>query len=361
MHKIFIIAKLSTKRLLRDKTALFFTFLFPLIFLLVFGFIFKGSGGTFNVALFNQSSTEFSKQYEQQLKNNDNFKFKEVANEDEAKLQISRDELDGYIVLPPDFGEIKDGQPSGQVILKYGQANEQAGQTLTAVLTAGAQALNQQLKPYQPPISVKAEAQALAEMTRFDFTLSGLIGFALLSLGIFGMANGFVGDKKTGALARLQVTPLRARQLVIGLGINRILIGLVSVAIMLVMSMLVFGFRMHGSWLSLIVIIVLGAICMFGLGLIIGGYARTEEQAAPLANLMTLPMMFLSGVFFPRFLMPGWLQSVSGYLPLTPIVDGIRLVITEGRVLTDLGPQIAIIAGWTVVSYVIASLVFRWE
>lgn len=72
-------------------------------------------------------------------------------------------------------------------------------------------------------------------------------------------------------------------------------------------------------------------------------------------------MMFLSGTFFPRFLMPEWLQNVSGFLPLTPVIDGIRLIATEGKHLTQIGSQLGLIAIWLVVIYVIAFRVFRWE
>jgi ABC-2 type transport system permease protein len=100
---------------------------------------------------------------------------------------------------------------------------------------------------------------------------------------------------------------------------------------------------------------------MFGIGLSLGGWAKNEEQAAPLANLVTFPMMFLSGVFFPTYIMPQWLQNVSHYIPLTPIVDSFRQIITEGKTVFDLGPQLLIIAVWTVVSYIVAGKVFRWE
>ncbi|HET7673746.1 MAG TPA: ABC transporter permease, partial [Candidatus Saccharimonadales bacterium] len=70
---------------------------------------------------------------------------------------------------------------------------------------------------------------------------------------------------------------------------------------------------------------------------------------------------FLSGTFFPRFLMPEWLQSVSNYLPLTPVIDGVRLIATEGQHLVSLGPQIALMLGWTVIVYLIAFRIFRWE
>ena len=122
-----------------------------------------------------------------------------------------------------------------------------------------------------------------------------------------------------------------------------------------------FDFEMQGSYLAFALIAAFGVVMMFGFGLAVGGWAKNENQAAPLTNLIAFPMMFLSGVFFPRFLMPEWLQSVSDFLPLTPLIDGIRKIITEGQSLLQLGPELAIMTAWTVVIYIIAFRVFRWE
>ena len=97
------------------------------------------------------------------------------------------------------------------------------------------------------------------------------------------------------------------------------------------------------------------------IGLAIGGWAKNERQAAPLSNLIVFPMMFLSGTFFPRYAMAPWLQKVSNYLPLTPVIDGIRLIATEGKHLSQLGPQLGILGVWIIVIYIIAFRVFRWE
>jgi ABC-2 type transport system permease protein len=100
---------------------------------------------------------------------------------------------------------------------------------------------------------------------------------------------------------------------------------------------------------------------MFGFGMAIAGWAKDDIQAAPLANIISFPMLFLSGSFFPRFLMPEWIQKISYYLPLTPIIDGLRRITTEGAGLFDLGTEFLVIAIWSIVIYAVASMVFRWE
>ncbi len=100
---------------------------------------------------------------------------------------------------------------------------------------------------------------------------------------------------------------------------------------------------------------------MLGFGLFVGGWARNEAQASALANLIMFPMMFLSGVFFPMFMMPGFIQVISRFIPLTPVVDGIRLIITENYSLIQVLPQLGVVVGWGVIIYFIAIKSFRWE
>lgn len=80
-----------------------------------------------------------------------------------------------------------------------------------------------------------------------------------------------------------------------------------------------------------------------------------------LSSAIFFPMMFLSGTFFPRFLMPEWLQTLTAFMPLTPVIDGARMIATEGKSLIDIAPQIGLIGAWLVVVYIIAFRVFRWE
>jgi ABC-2 type transport system permease protein len=122
-----------------------------------------------------------------------------------------------------------------------------------------------------------------------------------------------------------------------------------------------FGFHMNGNYLTLAAIVIIGIVTIFGIGLAIGGWAKNQNQAAPLANIVVFPLMFLTGVFFPTYLMPVWLQNISTYLPLTPIINGIRMVITEHASLITIDHQLGLIAIWAVIIYAIAFRIFRWE
>ncbi|HEU0266808.1 MAG TPA: ABC transporter permease, partial [Candidatus Saccharimonadaceae bacterium] len=178
---------------------------------------------------------------------------------------------------------------------------------------------------------------------------------------IFGPINVFPELKKMGILRRLSTTPLRVWQYFLAVMLGQATTGLISIAVMFIVAIIVFHLQVVGNYLELGIFTVLGIIMILGIGLAIGGWAKNERQAAPLSNIIVFPLMFLSGTFFPRFLMPDWLQHIAGLLPLSPVIDGIRLIATEGSDFAQILPQIGLVLGWMVVVYVIAFRVFRWE
>lgn len=365
LFTIQTLAKINTRRFFRDRLSIFFGILFPLIFLFVFGGLFGGnSSSTFHIALIDKSDSAFSKSFARELKQQKSFKIETKYNSvDEAKNMMTSSQLDAAVVLPANFGVVaqKTHLPGGQAELYYTQNNEQAGQTLGAIMDGIFKNINTTITGAEVPFSVKTTALQDKSLTSFDYTFSGLLGFALLGIGIFGPVNVFPELKKMGILRRLSTTPLRVWQYFSATAISQTIIGLVSIVIMIVAAMTVFKLQIVGNIFLLALFIILSIIMVLGIGLAIGGWAKNERQAAPLSNIVVFPMLFLSGTFFPRFLMPEWLQAVTGWLPLTPVIDGIRYIATEGYTFMEVLPQLALIVGWAIVIYFIAFRVFRWE
>jgi len=359
---VLTFTKLNTRRFFRDRLAIFFTVIFPLIFLFIFGSFSRGGSLSFKVAIINDAKSQAATQFVTSAQSSKILKIdKEVTSLDQAKEKMKRSEIDATIILPAEFGEIKDGLPSGQAKVLYTANSEQSAQALTSVLEAQFKDINNKLAPSLEPFTVVKEQSNEQSLTRFDYTFAGLIGFSIIGLGIFGPVNVFPELKKQGILRRLHTTPLKVSEYFVSNVMSQAIIGLLTLSILFIVSILVFDLNVIGSWLALTAFITLGIVCIYGIGLAIGGWAKNERQAAPLANIVVFPMMFLSGTFFPRYAMPEWLQKVTDYLPLTPIIDGIRLIATEGQRLVDILPQVGLVAAWTVVIYIIAFRVFRWE
>ncbi|HKR82399.1 MAG TPA: ABC transporter permease [Candidatus Saccharimonadales bacterium] len=366
LFTVYVFTKLNTRRFFRDRLALFFGILFPVIFLFVFGGI-SGNGTknvSFNVAILNQSKSQFSQDFVKDTNSSKVFKVhKDITTLEAAKDKMNKSQLDATLVLPADFGARQDGQkyPSGEVQVFYTQNNQTAGTTLVSALQEQFKGLNAKFVTTELPFTVVGKPTADKALTQFDYTFAGLLGFSILGLGIFGPMNVFPELKKQGILRRFHTTPLRVWQYFLSTMISQAIIGLLSLGVMFVVAMKFFHLHVVGNFLEIAAFLVFSIILILGIGLALGGWAKNERQAAPLGNIITFPMMFLSGTFFPRFLMPEWLQNISGYLPLSPVIDGARLMVTEGKHLIDLGAQLGIMAVWVVVIYIIAFRVFRWE
>jgi len=365
LYTVWIFAKLETLRTFRDKVALFFTFVFPLIFLFIFGGIFGGNNSvSFKVAVLDQSDGKISSEIISKLKEGKILEIdEEIKNVEQAKEKMQRSEVDAAITIPKDFGAVNSGTglPSGQIEILFNQNNEQAAQTLGSILNDAMSAINKQLVATETPFTVKTVSTALESQRRFDYTFAGLVGFSILGLGIFGPTTVFPQLKQKGVLKRYSTTTLKVRQYFIANALSSSVVGILSVATMFIAATIFFDLNMNGDYLSLAAIVVMGTITLFGIGLAVGGWAKNENQAAPLAQIITFPMMFLSGVFFPRFAMPEFLQKISEFFPLTPIVDGTRLIVTEGKTIFELGNQVGLLAIWIVIIYFIAFRTFRWE
>jgi ABC-2 type transport system permease protein len=357
--------RISTKRFFRDRLAIFFTIGFPLIFLFVFGSLNAGGGNvSFNVAVINNSHSQFATSFVKQLQSSKIVKVDStVTTLAKAEDKMSRSELDATIELPTNFGAVASGStyPTGQAKVIYTENNQQSASALTSVLDTEFKSINAKFVTNVTPFTVTSQQLNEKSLSAFDYTFAGLLGFAIIGMGIFGPVNVFPELKKMGILRRLSTTPLKVWQYFLATMISQAAIGLLSLAIMFIVAIAVFHLQVVGNWLELAIFMIFGIVTILGIGLALGGWAKNERQAAPLSNIIVFPMMFLSGTFFPRFLMPEWLQNISAFLPLTPIIDGIRLIATEGKGFLDILPQIGLVGAWLVVIYFIAFRVFRWE
>lgn len=365
LYTIFTLARINTRRVFRDRVALFFTIGFPLIFLFIFGNLNGGSGdASFKVAIINQSTTTFAKEYVQTATDSKLLKVNsEVTTLAQAEDRMGRSEIDATVTLPATFGEIQPGQtyPSGVATVVYTQNNQQSASALAAILSAQFKAINANFVTNVTPFSVETKQLSKNSLSQFDYTFAGLLGFAIIGMGIFGPINVFPELKKMGILRRLSTTPLKVWQYFTATMLGQVFVGLISLAALFIAAIVFFNLNVVGNYLELLFVLVIGIICILGIGLALGGWAKNERQVAPLSNIIVFPMLFLSGTFFPRFLMPEWLQNISTFIPLTPIIDSIRLIATEGKHLIDILPQIGLIGAWIVVIYFIAFRVFRWE
>lgn len=194
-----------------------------------------------------------------------------------------------------------------------------------------------------------------------DWVIPGLIGLNLMSTGMWGMGFGLVQMRSKKQLKRLASTPMRRRDFLMAQVIARMAFLCLEVPPIVLFAWLAFGVRVEGSVASLAALVLLGAMAFAGIGLLASSRARTIEGVSGILNVVMLPMFVLSGVFFSASRYPEAIQPVIRALPLTALNDALRAVYNDGLPLWETWPQIAILAAWTVVTFVVALRVFRWQ
>ncbi len=367
MKQTFAIAKVMLLRTLRDKISLFFTFLFPLIFLMIFGSIFGGNDSiSFEVALINQSETKFAKQFVKQLKKDEmikvNQKYKTLK---QAEAAVEHSKISTLIYLDQDFGkfDLKIKRPTGKVELRYLKGSEQASQVLGGYMSGFTDGINKGMGRADPYFSVVSQpiSSTNKKLKAFDYIFASMLTFALMSMGIFGLGNIMPTDKNSGVYRRLRAAGVKPYQIIFGNSLAYVIMTSLSALTVIVAAILFFDLHFVGSLLSFVPFLLLAEISLLAFGSLVGGWAQNEQQAQPILNLVTFPMMFLSGVFIPVHQMPEFLQNFAKFIPLSSIVDGFRMIVAQGFDFSQLIYQISILLVTTIIIYALAIKAFRWQ
>jgi ABC-2 type transport system permease protein len=199
------------------------------------------------------------------------------------------------------------------------------------------------------------------DLRQIDFLLPGILGMALMQLGLFGTAPVLVQLREQQVLRRLGATPLPRVTLLAAQLVHRLTIGLTQTLLIIVVGTLVFKVNLIGSLPLLALTVLLGAVMFVAMGYLIAGLARTQESVNGISQLLNFPMMFLSGLFFPVDLMPAWIRPVAAVLPLTYLADALRQIMVGATPVYALSTDFLVLGGWLLVSGVLAVRFFRWE
>ncbi len=352
----------SVLMFVRNRAAVFFSLFLPLIIMLIFGVLnFEGTT-TIQLGLVDEAHNQASAKLIDGLAAFEYIEPTTGSREDQL-AELADGNRDFVLVIPDGF-DPKLGQVTGLVAYAStaDPAQAQVGQGLLQQAVGTALFAPAGTPPGggfgTPPVSF--ESVQSRDLGYIDFLVPGIVGMTVMQLGLFGVAFGFVHLKRTGALRRLFATPTSPAYFLGAQVASRLIICVAQVTILFGIGIW-FGLQMFGDYFTLAAIVLLAAIIFLAVGFAIAGWAKNEDQAAPVANLISLPMMFLSGVFFPRDAMPDFLANVTQFMPLTYVNQALRAVVNEGAGLASLGPELLGMGIWAVITFVLAVRLFRWE
>ncbi len=357
-----IIADLNVygKNFVRSREGLFFTFVFPIVLIAIFGSIFSGNGGG-SVPLYVQnldSSSQAAQQLLAGLNSTHLVAISFIPSGANVTTYVSAHSITAALVIPSSFG--RSVTTGGTVYLPFYNnpavsSSQIAGQAIGSVI----QQLNFNLSNAHDSIHVQPYTDSVVAQGYVDFLIPGLIGFTILTTPMFSVTFIVSNYKKDKIFRQLSLTPLTRGEWLMSKFLWYIIISGLSAILMIGTGVLLFKARVTVD-LYVIPLVLIGVFMFVSLGTFAGSVARTEEGAAVIGNIVTFPMMFLSGTFFPISIMPQWLQTVAHFLPLYYVIDGLNAVMVYTNY-TAAGIDILVALAITIAFFILAMLTFSWK
>jgi ABC-type multidrug transport system permease subunit len=330
------------KEFLREPSAVFWTFGFPIILTVALGIAFRKQGPSpVSVAVVDGPSAAA---LVQALQGTQIRAVQLPASEAEARLRR------GKVVLAVETS------PGGEVTYHFDPTRPEANTARLVVDDRVQRAAGR--TDARPSREVRVEAPGERYV---DWLVPGLLGMQLLSGSLWGIAFTIVQNRQRKLLKRLVATPMRRSDYLLSFAVSRLLWVLLETAVLLAFAHLAFRVPIRGSFVAILLLAMLGAGSFAGLGLLCAARPQNTESVNGLVNLATLPMFILSGVFFSADRFPELLQKAIRFLPLTALNDALRAIINDGASLLTLPLEIAVLVAWGVVSYALALRLFRWN
>jgi ABC-2 type transport system permease protein len=365
--RIFSDFKVFSRGYLRNKFGLFFGLVFPVILILIFGAIFSGNNSaTINVYAQDKDTGPFpSPQMNIGLQflnafSNSTVKIIMVnASENFPQYLAAHSTSDG-IVIPANFSaSYLAGQPVNVTV--YGNPTSTSSMIVAETVTGVINGFN--LNYYKQNailiIGIKPATVNTQQTKYVDFLIPGLIGFSILVSPMFSLVNISSEYKKTKLFKQLSLTPLTKMEWLASKITWYFVLTVASFLLMVAVGVFVFGAHVTLTF-GLLPFLILGPTLFASLGMLVGTVTKDPETAGVIGNIVTFPMMFLSGTFFPISIMPTYLQNIAHILPLFYVIEGLNNVMVYGNY-TGAIIDIAVIAIITVVFFVLAVRLFKWR
>jgi ABC-2 type transport system permease protein len=329
----------------RDRVAVFFTFLFPLMFLVIFGLVF-GDEGTSKVRIGVVGDGPIIQALPAEAVEVQRFDSLEAAVE-----QVRGGDLPAVVA-----------ERGNEVTVRYA-ASDQASAGLVRGLVNGVVSEANVAASGQPERFRLQIAQVEdSSLKRIQYLTPGLLSWSVATSAVFGSALTLVSWRRRQVLRRLRLAPVSALSVLTSrLGVS-FAVALLQAAVFILLAMTpVFGLKLAGSWWLAVPLLAVATLAFFSVGMLAGAFTKTEEAAGAVVNLIVLPMAFLSGTFFPLDASPPWLQTVSTALPLRHLNDGMLDVMVRGQGASALVVPVAVLLGFAVGVGAIALRLFRWD
>jgi ABC-2 type transport system permease protein len=341
----------------------FFSLIFPIILMLIFGAIFSGNSGPVSAYVQNNDQiqgapTQVSLKFVQVLNSTKAIQLVSVpAGQNFTEYLLSHSSSDG-ILIPAGFQtQFMNDKPVN--ITVYGNPASQTSAIVSGVTNEVVNGFNLQRAGGTSVIGISSKTVASTGAKYIDFLIPGLVGFSILTAPMFALVNISSQYKRDKLFKQLSLTPLTKGEWLLSKVIWYIMITVLAFILMTLVGVYAFGAHVSLS-IYILPFLVLGPFLFVSLGMLVGTASNSPESAAVVGNLVTFPMMFLSGTFFPISIMPAWLQTIAHIFPLYYVVEGLNSVMTYNNI----GPamiDLAVIFVIAIIFFAGAVRLFKWR
>lgn len=350
MNALRSLATAMWKGFIRDRASVFFTLFFPLFFIIIFGTVFTDGGASKqdvaligNVPVVQQLPADAKKGIDETIT------FKTGLTKDEALKQVRKGDLAGALE-----------QHGDQVELHVSNGDQIANATVQGVLRSVIDGTNIAVTGQPPKYTLSASAVEDESLKAIQYVTPGMIGYGIAVGATFGAATTLVEWRNRKVLRRLRLAPIPTSSVVTARVAVSLVIALAQLAIFVGVAM-VLGLKLEGASYMAIPLTLCGTLAFLSVGLLCGSITKTTEAAVGLANLITLPMAFLSGAFIPLEAAPGWINAIAKVLPMGWLVEGLKDTMVRGE-----GPAAALLPmalalAFAAVLTLIATRFFKWD
>jgi ABC-2 type transport system permease protein len=336
----------------RDRTALIFTILIPVLFLVLLGSIYKSPATpkitvleVGRVSLLDQARAASPGQLGQVIA------LTRAGNLAGALADVRKGTDDVAVQ-----------QQGTHLIVHYSVADPTTAAIANSVFSSIVQQANLVATGRSPAYQLTATQVEDKSLKAIQYLAPGLLGWAIASGAAFGAAITLVGWRKDKLLRRLRLAPVSTSSVVMArIGLS-VAIAIVQMFVFIAIAITpFFGLKLTAYWWMAIPVVIAGTLAFISIGLLVGAVSKTQQAASSIANLIILPMAFLGGAFIPLDFAPNWIREVSYAMPLRYLVTGVQNVMARGLGPASALPAIAVLLGFSTVVTVIAVRVFQWD
>jgi ABC-2 type transport system permease protein len=369
MNHVLLDLKACLKTFARNKSAIFWTIAFPCVLILIFGAIFSQSSIKTDLYLQNQDvvdgeATQWADTLINALNATDAFNIKMVDVSVNATDYAIENRLTCLLIIPQGFENATNfavatrSNSTASLTFVYDQSSSSSA-IVQSIVMGIAERMNFGLSQGVQYLNIENLAIAPKRFSFIDFFMPGVIGMTAMTTSVFTAVSISARFKETGVFHKLATTPLKRYEWILSRTIFNILVSYLGMVVMLAIGIAVFNMKITVDAVSL-VIIAMTSLLFTGIGMIIARFVKDPDGADAAANVITFPMMFLSGTFFELSQMPQFLQAIARVLPLTYVAEGLRAAMIFGQADTALF-NLMLVSIMGVLSIVAGSWITKWE